>query len=104
MRVIDLTNVFEINVSPEQSMDSWYPGYSWSILVCTGCGDAMHIGWKFSSPVDSFYGIIVGMSGQEEAEKAGKGSLAENVLEQLKVGLPAPAWMLALLATATPAK
>ncbi|ESO95620.1 hypothetical protein LOTGIDRAFT_227202 [Lottia gigantea] len=47
------------------SEDSWFPGFSWTIVVCPRCGS--HIGWLFeanhkhshTSPVTSFYGLIL---------------------------------------------
>ena len=64
----------------------------------------MHIGWKFTSPTDHFYGLIVDYKSDDEAEATGKASLGEVVAEQLQIGARAPAWMLALLAAAVPAK
>ncbi len=34
---------------------SWFQGYSWSIAVCSGCGE--HIGWRYRGD-DSFFGLI----------------------------------------------
>ncbi len=36
---------------------SWFPGYAWTIAVCTGCG--VHLGWRFRSSIDQFYGLIL---------------------------------------------
>jgi hypothetical protein len=96
LRAIDLANVVEIAVSAEQAADSWYPGYSWSILVCTGCSGTMHIGWKFTGTQDSFYALIVEYMEDEEIKE---GSFVGRVAEKLQIGVPAPAWMLAMLAT-----
>lgn len=48
-----------------QTKDSWFPGYSWTIMSCGFCGD--HLGWKFVkvartepknlSRPDCFYGL-----------------------------------------------
>lgn len=35
---------------------TWFPGYEWKIAVCTSCQN--HLGWKFISSSDSFYGLI----------------------------------------------
>lgn len=53
----------------EQSMDSWFPGYSWSILVCSRCG-GRHLGWKFSPTASAlagvpFYALIVEATKEE---------------------------------------
>lgn len=36
---------------------SWFPGYVWQVGVCKGC--SIHLGWKFSSATDSFFGLII---------------------------------------------
>jgi len=102
------------------SQDSWFPGYSWSVLVCKGCDGVTHIGWKFTAPDvtvcaldyvlaylnffwqgDAFYALIV-EHGNDETVKAG--SYAEMIAEKLRIGTPAPAWLLALLATSASTK
>ncbi|XP_013396274.1 uncharacterized protein LOC106163281 [Lingula anatina] len=37
---------------------TWYKGYEWEIIYCSGCGN--HIGWKYTNrkPSDTFYGLI----------------------------------------------
>ncbi len=35
---------------------TWFPGYAWKILVCSGC--LSHLGWQYSGP-DIFYGLIL---------------------------------------------
>merc|ERR1712072_357388 len=87
----------EIPVSMAESQDSWFPGYRWSILVCEGCGGVTHLGWKFTGAQRSFYALIVGVT-EEKAGERGQVGLRELVAEQLRVGMKAPAWMLALLA------
>ena len=105
LRQLDLTNIFEIIVDPKDALDSWFPGYVWSILVCTtanGSEGQTHIGWKFTGPTDSFYGVIVDYKENEEEVAVGPLSISEIIAEGLSIGMPAPAWMLALMATATP--
>lgn len=34
---------------------SWFSGYKWSIVICTGCSS--HLGWHFIGK-GSFYGLI----------------------------------------------
>jgi hypothetical protein len=36
---------------------SWFPGYAWTIALCAGCG--IHLGWRFRSRADQFYGLIL---------------------------------------------
>ena len=35
------------------SEDSWFPGYSWTILNCAGCG--RHLGWRFTADDKGYY-------------------------------------------------
>jgi len=37
--------------------DSWFPGYAWSIVLCSEC--EKHLGWHFQKSHDSFHGLIV---------------------------------------------
>ncbi len=41
--------------APESAF-SWFPGYSWQILVCARCRE--HIGWLFRCADDRFYGLV----------------------------------------------
>jgi hypothetical protein len=36
---------------------SWFPGFAWQIASCAGCG--AHLGWRFSSEDERFYGLIL---------------------------------------------
>ena len=84
---------------PKQAADSWFVGYQWSILVCGNCmeGEALHLGWKFTAANgDAFYALIVAhMTKQRAAEANAKIGLMEG----LKIGRSAPAWLLAMMAT-----
>ncbi len=37
---------------------SWFAGYMWSLAHCRRCDT--HMGWKFTAPADSFFGLISG--------------------------------------------
>ena len=62
-------------------------------------GQGVHLGWKFTSDNgDAFYALIVThMTKQRVAEANDK----IGILEGLKIGRSAPAWMLAMMATQT---
>lgn len=47
---------------------SWFPGFSWQVAVCRGCGE--HLGWLFSGAESRFHGLIV----DRLAETDGAGS------------------------------
>lgn len=44
-------------VSESSTEFAWFAGYAWRVGVCTGC--LTHIGWRFQSGDDSFYGLIL---------------------------------------------
>jgi len=73
MRRIDLTDVQVVEVPPKQALDSWFPGYAWSILICDRC-KGRHLGWKFTPAgpsalnSEAFYALIVEAIDAEEEE------------------------------------
>ena len=97
--------------SPAAAADSWFTGYSWSVLVavCGGGptsddpsnGGATHLGWKFVSPTtgDTFVALIVATAAEDERADAARAAdaAAERLPDALRVGTAAPAWMVALL-------
>lgn len=61
--VITARNTNAINVGEKSDEFSWFPGFSWEILICPHCG--FHLGWKFT-PADleeegefHFFGLIL---------------------------------------------
>lgn len=36
---------------------TWFEGYTWQVAVCRGC--MTHLGWKYQSERDSFFGLIL---------------------------------------------
>ena len=63
-----------IAVDSRQADDSWFVGYSWSLLFCgsaesDGCDGETHLGWRYTSASgDVFYALIVAFD--EEAAAA----------------------------------
>jgi len=33
----------------------WFPGFDWQVALCAACAD--HLGWRFQSAADSFFGL-----------------------------------------------
>jgi len=93
VRTLPAGNIAEIPVDAVSASDSWFPGYSWSILVCQQCESATHIGWKFAGPEGVFYGLIVDYAEEKES------TTGQSILEKMRIGMPAPAWMMAMIAT-----
>lgn len=105
-RQIDMAGVTELTVPMHQAMDSWFPQYHWSVVVCTGCDGLTHLGWKFTSnaaPGESFYALIVDYFEKEKITADASASMLDAIRDTLRVGMRAPAWMAAMaLASATP--
>ena len=102
-RRVDGAGLIEIPVDPRSASDSWFPAYSWSILVCRSCDGWRHLGWRFT-PKSADPGLVAFDALIVEYAEGQRGRAAEAardaVLEELTVGVRAPAWMIAL-ATAT---
>ncbi len=46
---------------------SWFPGHSWQIVNCSGCG--AHLGWRFTSRSGSgFHGLLPAMLREQSAD------------------------------------
>lgn len=48
-QTLTLSNIEEISIhlyGAPSSEDSWFPGYSWTIVYCNRCFD--HLGWLFT--------------------------------------------------------
>lgn len=43
---------------PPSTDFTWFPGHSWQIEQCSGCG--WHLGWLFGSADRRFHGLIAG--------------------------------------------
>mmetsp|Transcript_16872 Transcript_16872/g.24719 ORF Transcript_16872/g.24719 Transcript_16872/m.24719 type:complete len:224 (-) Transcript_16872:322-993(-) len=85
----------EIPVDPVIAADSWFPGYSWTPIVCVNnCQNPVHVGWKFQSPEEEFfYALIVQTKDERESEAVGIGALGEAIAKTFTVGTLAPEWM-----------
>jgi hypothetical protein len=87
-------------VAAPAAADSWFVGYSWSVLHCAppapaapsappACHRATHLGWRFSSPSgDAFDALIV----TYDEQPAGISVSAVPVVAaaSLRVGRPSP--------------
>ena len=74
LRQLDLEDTQLLEVPVEQAIDSWFPGYRWSILLCRRCG-GRHLGWKFSPESSAlqgmpFYALIVEATKEEELKSS----------------------------------
>eukprot|EP00941_MAST-03F_sp_MAST-3F-sp1_P000650 g650.t1 len=95
-----MNGVHSYQVPSEAAADSWFVGYRWEVVLqnCPSGGDPLHLGWRFTSTsnrLDSFYGVIVAYNEQEKIEA--DSGVRIPFAEKMKVGVPAPTWMIALL-------
>jgi len=97
MYSIDQTGIVDIPAPEGNGLDSWFPGYEWSILVCRICEQSFHVGWRYtptspSADKKEFFALIV-QYGEENKQKSSGN--AEVEAEALTIGIPAPSWMAA---------
>lgn len=43
--------------SRQEAEWSWFRGYTWQVVLCSSC--ATHMGWRYESRRDFFYGLIL---------------------------------------------
>ncbi len=46
-----------IDVGESTMEHTWFSGYAWRISICSICN--IHLGWRYSSGIKSFYGLIL---------------------------------------------
>jgi hypothetical protein len=44
-------------IGESSSVWTWFPGYLWQVAVCAACG--AHLGWRFHSGGNDFFGLIL---------------------------------------------
>jgi len=42
---------------PKTDEFTWFPGYTWQVVTCTGCGS--QLGWRYTSSRGGFFGLIL---------------------------------------------
>lgn len=42
---------------PSSDYWTWFPGYSWQLAHCAGCG--VHLGWLFRGDTRRFFGLVL---------------------------------------------
>eukprot|EP00435_Cladocopium_sp_Y103_P071584 s72_g37.t2 len=69
LRQVDQTDLELLEVPSKDALDSWFPGFAWSILLCKRC-EGRHLGWKFTPTGDGvpFYALIVEAAKEDELE------------------------------------
>jgi len=46
---------------------TWFPGFAWSLSGCSLCGE--HLGWRFYSGEEAFFGLILDRLIEKEEER-----------------------------------
>jgi hypothetical protein len=54
--ILCVTEAAVHEVSPRQSVFSWFPGYVWAVCACAAC--RVHLGWRFTGGGPAFVGLI----------------------------------------------
>ena len=103
--LVDASGVVEVPVDMRQAVDSWFPDFYWGyLLICTECSTPVHLGWKFvpkykMNGSTSFYALIVDYADERKRKVAARMDVMVDVVEELRIGVTAPSWMVAMLAT-----
>lgn len=88
LRAIELSDVVAMEVPAENAMDSWFPGYAWSVLVCKRC-EGTHIGWKFTptgtTGGQAFYALIVESIDKEQEDPLSTAAQTERLFASIRV-------------------
>jgi len=45
-----------IEITAPELIDTWFPGYGWSIINCSKCNSLL--GWKYKNDFNIFFGLI----------------------------------------------
>lgn len=56
-----------VPAGPKTDEFTWFPGYSWQVVACTGC--ATQLGWRYTGKDGGFFGLIVKALIEEEGRK-----------------------------------
>lgn len=56
-----------VPAGPKTDEFTWFPGYAWQVVGCTGC--ATQLGWRYTGDSGGFYGLIVNTLIEEEGRK-----------------------------------
>ena len=82
-----------VAVDPRDAADSWFIGYSWSLLLCgspasDGCDSETHLGWRYTSASgDVFYALIVAFD-EDAAAATSVSALPVVVPSSIRFGIP----------------
>merc|ERR1711871_474606 len=89
LRDVPLEGIHELTVDPREAMDSWFVGYTWTIVVCERCDGVTHLGWRFTSTSDgsNFFALIVDYKDDENEKVRSLSAVMEAVAEQLTIGM-----------------
>jgi hypothetical protein len=93
---LDVAGVREVAVDANKAADSWFVGYSWSLLVCggaddDGCDGETHLGWRYSSASGHvFYALIVDYD-EQRPTIASVSALPTVVPSSVRFGMPSSA-------------
>ena len=83
--------ISEVPVPAVAAADSWFVGYSWSLLVCA-CADAsnctgdVHLGWRYTSANGDAFDALIVKYDDDTAAAASVSALPVVAISSLRVG------------------
>ena len=85
--------ISEVPVPAVPAADSWFVGYSWSLLLCA-CADAsdctsdVHLGWRYTSANGDVFDALIVKYDDDTAAAASVSALPVVAPSSLRVGVP----------------
>jgi hypothetical protein len=74
--------------------DSWFLGYTWSVLQCAladtanACNRATHLGWRFTSPSGDAFDALIVTYDEQPAVAVGVSAVPIIVTASIRFGRP----------------
>ena len=80
---VDAAGISQVAVGALHAADSWFEGYSWSLLLCAD----MHLGWRYTAASGHAFDALIVTYG-EEGTAASVSALPVLLPSSLRVGIP----------------
>jgi hypothetical protein len=89
---LDAHAIREVAVDALAAADSWFLGYTWTLLFCSpahadGCDGETHLGWRYKSASGNVFDALIVKYDEEACAGVGVSALPVVVPSSLRVGV-----------------
>jgi hypothetical protein len=89
---VNSAGISQVPVAALHAADSWFVGYSWSLLLCASpaahaCARDTHLGWRYTATSGHTFDALI-VTYDEEAAAATTSALPVLLPSSLRVGIP----------------